>query len=67
MLRTVSAHTSPVPCGPLDGDRAREVGQLGAAPTVAHALACARGRGWPILTAEPKRYAGYDVDTEQLP
>lgn len=49
---------------PLDGDRARVIGQLGGDPAVAHAVACANGRGWAILTAEPDRYA---VNVEPLP
>lgn len=52
---------------PLDGDRARAVGLLGGDPAVAHTVACARGRGWAILTAEPDLYADHDVDTEPLP
>ena len=51
----------------LDGSRARAVG--GPAPD-AHALLCARDRGWPLVTADAPRYRGTDlagVEVEQLP
>lgn len=52
---------------PLDGERAREVGELGGDPATAHAETCAPSRGWAVLTAEPDRYAGRDVAVEALP
>lgn len=55
---------------PLDGERARAVGLLGGPQADAHAVACARERGWPLVTAQPTRYADYGhagVDIEPLP
>ncbi len=52
----------------LDASRARTVGQLGGEQRDAHAVACARDRGWPLVTADASRYAGFDgLDLEQLP
>lgn len=35
---------------------------------VAHVVACARERGWPVVTAEPDRYRGRaGVEVEPLP
>ena len=54
----------------LDGRRARAVGGLGGHPLDAHALLCARDRGWPLVTADAPRYVRTDiagVDVEQLP
>ncbi|MGH3829053.1 MAG: PIN domain-containing protein [Pseudonocardiaceae bacterium] len=53
----------------LDEARARAVGQLGGSQADAHAIACARERGWPLLTAHPDQYSRYDqagVDFESL-
>jgi hypothetical protein len=50
--------------------RARAVGALGGEQVDAHALLCARDRGWPLLTADPARYVSTDlagVEVEQLP
>jgi predicted nucleic acid-binding protein len=52
--------------------RARAVAEvaaeLGADLVTAHVVACARDRGWPILTAEPDRYHGRaGVEVEPLP
>jgi hypothetical protein len=52
---------------PLDGQRAREIGQLGGPSSVVHTVACARERGWAVLTAEAERYRGYNVHIEALP
>ncbi|MGH3753353.1 MAG: hypothetical protein ACRDRP_11755 [Pseudonocardiaceae bacterium] len=55
---------------PLDGDRARAVGLLGGPQIDAHAVACAQERGWPLVTAQPNRYADYGhtgVGIESLP
>ena len=55
---------------PLDGERARAVGLLGGTQADAHAIACARQRGWPLVTAEPARYSDYGhagVQIEALP
>lgn len=55
---------------PLDGECARAVGLFGGVQTDAHALVCARQRGWPLVTAEPARYSGYGqsgVQIEALP
>ena len=54
----------------LDGRRARAVGGLGGRRRDAHALLCARDRGWPLVTADAPRYLGTDlagVEVEQLP
>ncbi len=53
----------------LDGARARTVGRLGGHQADAHAVVCAQERGWPLLTAEPARYAPYEqtgVDLEPV-
>lgn len=53
----------------LDQARARAVGQLGGPQADAHAIACARQRGWPLLTADPARYTRYKqtgVDLEPV-
>ncbi|MGH3766819.1 MAG: hypothetical protein ACRDS0_14700 [Pseudonocardiaceae bacterium] len=53
----------------LDEARARAVGQLGGSQADAHTIACARERGWPMLTAHPDRYGRYEqagVDLEPL-
>jgi len=50
--------------------RARTVGGLGGTQPEAHALLCARDRGWPLVTADAPRYLGTDlvgVEVEQLP
>jgi predicted nucleic acid-binding protein len=55
---------------PLDGERARAVGLLGGPQADAHAVVCARERGWPLVTAQPARYAEYGhvgVGIESLP
>lgn len=52
---------------PLDGDRARTVGRLGGEHARAHVIACARARGWAVLTAEPGLYTDHDIDVEPLP
>lgn len=55
---------------PLDQRRARTVGRLGGRLVDAHAIACARERGWPLLTAHPDRYMPYSdtgVELEPLP
>ena len=54
----------------LTAARARAVGLLGGEQPDAHALLCARDRGWPLVTADAARYAGADpagVEIEQLP
>lgn len=52
----------------LDVDEARLVGALGGAQWDAHAVTCARGRGWPLVTADAARYARFgDLEIEQLP
>lgn len=43
----------------LDSGRARVVGQLGGDQLDAHAVACARDRGRPLVTAAAGRYAGF--------
>lgn len=53
----------------LDQARARAIGRLGGPQADAHAIACAQERGWPVLTADPARYADYEhtgVDLESL-
>ncbi|HEX2301803.1 MAG TPA: type II toxin-antitoxin system VapC family toxin [Pseudonocardiaceae bacterium] len=52
----------------LDGERARTVGRLGGPQTDAHAIVCARQRGWPLVTGESTRYrsqghAGVEIET----
>jgi hypothetical protein len=53
----------------LTAERAYAVGALGGEQLDAHAVACARDRGWPVVTAEAHRYAARDgaVEVEQLP
>lgn len=52
----------------LDGERARAVGKLGGLQLDAHAVACSRERGWPVLTTDAAHYAIFgDVDTEPVP
>jgi predicted nucleic acid-binding protein len=54
----------------LDETRARAVGELGGPQADAHAIACAQGRGWPLLTDNPDHYTRYQhtgVDFEPLP
>ena len=55
----------------LTAARAYAVGALGGEQLDAHAVACARDRGWPLVTAEAHRYAARDgtvaVEVEQLP
>jgi hypothetical protein len=53
----------------LTAERAYTVGALGGEQLDAHAVACARDRGWPVVTAEAYRYAARDgaVEVEQLP
>ncbi len=50
----------------LDESRARTVGQLGGHQADAHAIACAQERGWPLLTADPARYARYEQTGVEL-
>jgi hypothetical protein len=52
----------------FDVERARAVGLLGGAQLDAHAGACAQERGWPLVTADPARYAEFGgIETELLP
>ena len=53
----------------LPAARAYAVGTLGGESRDAHAVACARDRGWPLVTAEAHRYAAHDRgnEVEQLP
>jgi hypothetical protein len=54
----------------LTAARARAVGGVGGEQVDAHALLCARDRGWPLLTADPDRYHGIGlagVEIERLP
>jgi predicted nucleic acid-binding protein len=54
----------------LDVTRARAVGALRGDPLDAHALLCARDRGYPLVTADASRYAGIrppEVEIDQLP
>jgi hypothetical protein len=54
----------------LTAARARTVGWVGGELLEAHALLCARDRGWPLVTSNATRYVGTDlagVDLEQLP
>lgn len=53
----------------LTATRARAVGGVGGESLDAHAVLCARDRGWPLVTVDAARYAGTDlagVDVEQL-
>jgi len=50
--------------------RARTIGAVGGEQIDAHALLCARERGWPLVTDGAARYSGLDtigVEIEQLP
>lgn len=53
----------------LTASRARTVGGLGGDPTVAHAVACVRDRGWAVVTAAAERYRDHAelVEVERLP
>jgi hypothetical protein len=54
----------------LDATRARAVGGLGGNQPEAHALLCARDRGYPLITADAARYTGIrpaGVEIDQLP
>lgn len=54
----------------LTAGRARAVGGLGGELSDAHAVLCARDRGWPLVTADAVRYADIDlsgVELEPLP
>ncbi len=52
----------------LDVDQARLIGALGGAQWEAHAVTCARARGWPLVTADVARYARFgELEIEQLP
>ncbi len=52
----------------LTAARARAVGVLGGATLDAHALLCARDRGWPLVTDDAVAYpAGDGTEIEQLP
>jgi hypothetical protein len=52
----------------LTGVRARAVGELGGDQLDAHALLCARDRGWAVVTGDATRYSGVDgVEIEPLP
>lgn len=50
---------------PLSGDQARTV-DPGEQLDIAHTIACARGRGWPIVTAHPDTYTAHRIDTVSL-
>ncbi|MFC4950841.1 hypothetical protein [Pseudonocardia sp. GCM10023141] len=54
----------------LTASRARAVGGVGGDLADAHAVLCARDRGWPLVTGDAVRYAGMDlsgVEIEPLP
>lgn len=52
----------------LTAARARAVGVLGGATLEAHALLCARDRGWPLVTDNAVAYTASDgTEIEQLP
>jgi hypothetical protein len=54
----------------LDATRARAVGAFRGDQLDAHALLCAHGRGYPLITADASRYAGVrppGVEIDQLP
>jgi predicted nucleic acid-binding protein len=54
----------------LTATRARAIGALGGEQVNAHALLCARERGWALVTADASRYSGVDlagVEVEPLP
>ena len=50
----------------LGESRARAVGQLGGPQIDAHAIVCAQERGWPLLTADPARYALHEQTGVEL-
>ena len=50
---------------PLTADQARGAGRGEQLLDVMHTLACARGRGWPVVTAHPDAYPA-DVATVSL-
>ena len=52
----------------LTVSRARAVGRLGGDQLAAHVVACARDRGWPLVTADAGRYREHTglVEVEQL-
>ena len=54
----------------LTAARARAVGAMGGDQLHAHALLCARERGWALVTTDAGRYSAVDmagVEIEQLP
>jgi hypothetical protein len=54
----------------LTAARARAIGALGGDQVHAHALLCARERGWALVTADASRYANADlsgIELEPLP
>jgi hypothetical protein len=54
----------------LDATRARAVGALGGEQLDAHAVLCARDRGYPLVTADASRYTGTrsaGLEIDQLP
>ena len=52
----------------LTGTRARAIGELGGDQLDAHALLCARDRGWAVVTGDAARYSVVDgVEIEPLP
>lgn len=54
----------------LDATRARAVGALGGDQLDAHAMLCARDRGYPLVAADAARYTGIrpaGVEIDQLP
>jgi hypothetical protein len=54
----------------LDTTRARAVGAFGGEQVSAHALLCARDRGYPLVTADAAPYTGTrpaGVEIDQLP
>lgn len=52
----------------LDADRARRVELLGGTQLDAHAVACARERGWPLVTDDADRYKVFgELELEPLP
>lgn len=54
----------------LTAPRARAVGAMGGDQRDAHAVLCARDRGWTLVTEDAVRYRGtrpVDIEIEQLP
>jgi hypothetical protein len=54
----------------IDATRARAVGTLGGDQPDAHAMLCARDRGYPLVTADAAHYTGIrpaGVEIDQLP